>query len=47
MVMTCFSSSGENNPLLSVISADISMSSLKVDVGASLRGRFCGVGNTE
>ena len=47
MVMTYFSSSGENNPLLSVISADVSMSSLKVDVSASLRGRFCGVGNTE
>ena len=47
MVMTCFSSSGENNPLLSVISADISMSSLRDDVNMSLGKQYCGIDNTE
>uniref|UniRef100_A0A1X7UFC3 Uncharacterized protein n=1 Tax=Amphimedon queenslandica TaxID=400682 RepID=A0A1X7UFC3_AMPQE len=38
---------GDRNPLFSVLSADVSMSSLKGDVETSLWSRFCGVSNRE
>ena len=47
MLMTCFSSSGKSNPLISVISADVSMSSLRDDVNMSLGKQYCGFDNTE
>ena len=39
--------SGEIEPLASVLSAEISMSSLLQDMDDAFGGGFCGVGNTE
>ena len=44
IICTC---RGDIEPLVSVLSAEISMSSLMEDMDAAFGGGFCGVSNTE